>query len=120
MEPKKYTYCKKGESLGILFDPTKFYLEAFLPDKKVLDLKTGDSARIAFKGLRGIYEARVAQINERVTEEIEKVFKTKHVLRVLILLDRFPEGLKPGMRGTAKIVPKTSSYNRLVRKENNR
>ncbi len=117
IESKKNTYFKKGESLGILFDPAKFYLEAFLPDTKVLALKAGDSARVAFKGLRGIYDGRVVQMNERVTEEIEKVFKTKHVLRVLFLLDQAPEDLKPGMRGTAKIVPKASSYNRLVGKE---
>ena len=117
IEPKQNTYFKKGESLGILFDPAKFYLEAFLPETKVLDLKAGDSARVAFKGLRGIYDGRVVQMDERVTEEIEKVFKTKHVLRVLFLLDQAPEDLKPGMRGTAKIVPKASSYNRLVGKE---
>lgn len=105
MDARKDTYFKKGEMLGILFDPTQFYLEAFLPETKVLNLKTGDTANVFFKGLTGVYDGRVVQMNQRVTEEIEKVFKTKHVIRVLIQLDHFPEGLKPGMRGTARIVP---------------
>jgi len=103
IESKKDTYFKKGESLGLVFDPTEFCLEAYLSETKVLDLKVEDSARVTFKGLPGVYNGRVTQMNQRVTEEIEKVFKTKHVLRVLIQLDHFPEGLKPGMRGKARI-----------------
>jgi multidrug resistance efflux pump len=105
LDPKKDTYFKKGKTIGLLFDPTQFYLEAYLPETKVLDLKVGDFASVTFKGLRGIYGGPVVQMDQRVTEETEKVFKTKHVIRALIQLEHSPAGLKPGMRGIARIVP---------------
>jgi len=105
LQAKKETYFKKGESLGVLFQPTQFYLEAFIPEIKTMNVKVGDTAKVSFKAFRGIFNGKVIQIDQLTREEIEKVFKIKYVVRVRILLENFPEGLRPGMRGIARIFP---------------
>ena len=102
---RKETYFKEGESLGVFFNPTEFYLEAFLPETKAKRVRLGDTTQVQFMAFGGSFKGKIIQIDEKATEEIEKVFKTKHVIRIRILLEKFPEGLRPGMRGSATILP---------------
>lgn len=105
LRPRKGTHFKEGESLGILFSQKAFYLEAFLPETKARRVKLGDSAQVRFKAFGGSHKGKIIQVDEKATEEIEKVFKIKHVIRIRILLESFPEGLRPGMRGRATVLP---------------
>lgn len=99
------TYLKKGEVLGLLFSPDKFYFDALLKETDTEKIKEGDLAEVSFKAFGGVCKGKVAQIDEQATEEIEKVFKIKHVVRIRILLEDLPSGLRPGMQGKAKIFP---------------
>lgn len=97
------TYFNKGKALGVLFQTEKFYLEASLPERQAARVKVGDSAQVTFAAFKGSFTGTVSQIDEKAIDEVEKVFKLKHVIRARISLDSTPEGLKPGMRGNARI-----------------
>jgi len=102
---KEGTYFKEAEGLGFVFSPDHFYLEVFLKEKEAKFVKTGDDAEILFKAFPGIFKGKVTEVEEEVTEKIEKVFKTKYVFKIKVLLYDFPEGIRPGMRGEVKIFP---------------
>lgn len=105
LRQRKETRFEKGETLGLVFNPKAFYLEAILPEKRAKEVKAGQKAQVRFKAFPGVYPGKVIQVDQKAGEEIEKVFKIKHVIRARILLERFPEGLRPGMRGEAKLFP---------------
>lgn len=98
---RKNTYFKKGETLGILFNPKKFYLEAELSEDRMKHVRTGSTAKVSFKAIPRIFQGKVTQVDACVREAVEKVYKMKYVSRVLIELENPPTDLIPGMRGNA-------------------
>ncbi|MBI4971759.1 MAG: efflux RND transporter periplasmic adaptor subunit [Candidatus Omnitrophica bacterium] len=101
---KKGNYFNKGEFLGLLFDPSEFYVEALFDEKDVSKVKIGDHARVSFNAFAGVYNGFVSEIDEKAKTIVEKVYKERNIVRLKIKLDNFPDGLKPFMKGRVRII----------------
>ncbi len=98
---------KEGEPMIELCDPASFYLEFSVREQEAERLKIGDEARIRFHAIPWrSYRGRVERIGRKTVEEVEKVFKVKHVVLCEIKLDEIPENARYGMRALIKIDPK--------------
>lgn len=111
MDPTLSTgnYMKPGDVLFQIADPTSFYLELPVPERAVERLSIGDRARIRFHAFPSIpFTGMLARVGARTQEEVEKVFKVRHVILCEITLDRMPPSSKYGMHATVRIMPKVS------------
>ncbi len=109
LNEREGTYFQKGESFGILFSPEKFFLEAEFLEKDSVRIKVGDRSEISFRAYPGTYQGEVIEIEEKAKEVVEKVYKVKNIVKVKILLNSFPDGLKPGMQADVKILGRSNS-----------
>ena len=114
LKPKLGAFLRRGDLLGILFDPKEFYLEVSLPEGSIQKIHENDQARVSFNAFPGIYEGKVEQISAQVNEETERVYKTVNVAKLMITLKNFPEGLRPGMKGFIRFSSSFSFSNRKV------
>ncbi len=97
---------KEGEPVIELCDPASFYLEFSVREQEAEKLKVGDRVRIRFHAIPGrSYRGRINRIDRKTVEEVEKVFKVKHVVLCEIQLDEIPENARYGMRASVKIDP---------------
>lgn len=106
LQNKEGNFFKKGETLGIFFSPDKFYLEADVLERDAARIKIRDRAEITLNAFNGVYPGEIVDIEEKAYQKIEKVYNVKNVVRVKISLNQFPAGLRPGMKGEARILKK--------------
>lgn len=104
LSEREGTYFQRGETFGIFFSPEKFFLESEFLEKDSVRIKVGDRSEISFKAFPGAYYGEVIEVEEKAKEVVEKVYKIKNVIKVKILLNDFPQGLKPGMQADVKIL----------------
>lgn len=104
IKPKRGNYFKKGDLLGLVFDPEDFYFEALFDERSATKVSIGDKAQINFNSFPGIYDGEVAEIDEKAENIIEKVYKERNVIRMKIRLNHFPSGLRPYMKGKVRIM----------------
>lgn len=103
-EDKLFNFLKEGEITYEIADPASFYLELAVPEKDVRKLKAGDPALIHFHAFPAkVYSGKIIRISARTEEEIEKVFKIKHVVLCEIKLEEMPPEPRYGMRAGVQI-----------------
>lgn len=95
---------KEGEFVLEIADPETYFLEFLVPEKDVERIRVGDKVKARFRAFPWKnYSGEVVRIAPRTTEEIEKVFKVKHVIPSEIKLHETPPNLKYGMRALIRI-----------------
>ena len=100
----KDTFLKKGEVLGQIFDTSKFYFSAYFDEKDISKIRIGDLCEVEFDAFPGVYKGTVSDMDGKAHEITEKVYKVRNVVQVKITLESFPDGLKPRMKGKARII----------------
>jgi len=98
---------KEGEFVLEIADPGTYFLEFLILEKDVERISLGNKVTSRFRAFPWKnYSGEVTRIAPRTTEEIEKVFKIKHVIPCEIRLHETPRDLKYGMRAHIKIQSK--------------
>lgn len=96
-------YFHAGEELFQIGDPKRMLVELFVSERLVSQLKKGDPVKIRFPALPSkSFTGRIYRIAPEAQEKIEKVFKVRTVVAVLIRLDEVPGDLTIGMRAEGK------------------
>ncbi|GEM_PF-1057416 len=96
-------YFHAGEELFQIGDPERMLVELFVGERLVSQLKKGDPVKIRFPALPSrSFTGRIYRIAPEAQEKIEKVFKIRTVVAVLIRLDEIPGDLTIGMRAEGK------------------
>lgn len=107
---KTGNYFKEGDAVFDFVDPSTFYLELNVLEREIEKLRLGDSATIVFRTLpHKNYIGEIVKIGPKTEKEIEKVFKVKHVVPVLIKLSEFPTDARYGMRAWVQMRPEGKS-----------
>ena len=97
---------KEGEFVLEFADPDTYFLEMLILEKMIRKVSLGDSVKAKFNALRGrTFMGEVIRISPRARDEVEKVFKVKHVVACAIRLREMPPDIKYGMRADAEITP---------------
>lgn len=95
---------KEGEFVLEIADPKTYFLEFLIPEKDIEKIKVGDKVRARFRAFPWkTYAGEISRIAPRTTEEIERVFKVRHVIPCEIKLHEIPAGVRYGMRAHIKI-----------------
>lgn len=98
---------KEGEFVLEMADPGTFFLEILVPEKDIEKIAEGDKVKARFLAFPWkTYPGEIARIAPRATQEIEKVFKIRHVIPCEIRLLETPGALKYGMRARVSIQTK--------------
>ncbi|HOW59109.1 MAG TPA: HlyD family efflux transporter periplasmic adaptor subunit [Candidatus Omnitrophota bacterium] len=98
---------KEGEFVLEIADPGTYFLEFLVLETDIEGISVGNKATARFRAFPWkTYSGEVTRIASRTTEEIEKVFKVKHVIPCEIRLHETPRDLKYGMRAHIKIQSK--------------
>ncbi|HRK61732.1 MAG TPA: efflux RND transporter periplasmic adaptor subunit [Candidatus Omnitrophota bacterium] len=100
---KIYTHFDVGAEAFEIGDPSSFYVEMPVRESQIGSVHIGDSAAIQFDAvpLRK-YSGIIVGIGVKTDQEVEKVFKVKHVVVCEIKLNEDVSGLRFGMQ--AKVV----------------
>lgn len=99
---------QKGEFVLEIADPDTYFIEILIPEELVEKIRVGSRVKAKFHSFSGkTYKGRVVRLAPRTTQEVEKVFKIRHVVPCEIKLDEFPENLRYGMHASIKIHSKT-------------
>ena len=99
---------QKGEFVLEMADPDTYFIEIMIPEEDVEKIGIGSKVKAKFYSFPGkTYQGRVVRLSPRTTQEVEKVFKIRHVVPCEIKLDDFPENLRYGMHARVKIHSKT-------------
>jgi len=97
---------KEGEFVLEFADPDTYFLEMLILEKMIPKVSLGDPAKAKFNAFRGkTFSGEVIRIAPRARDEVEKVFKIKHVVACAIRLKEMPPDIKYGMRAEAEIAP---------------
>ncbi len=103
-------YLKSGDILFELADPASFYLEFPVLEKTVEKLNTGEQALIRFQAYPAkSFTGTVTSIGTRTQNEVEKVFKVRHIVLCEITLDQMPPTPRFGMHATVRLKPNISA-----------
>lgn len=98
---------KEGEFVLEIADPKTYFLEFLIPEKDIEKIKVGNKVKARFRAFPWkTYSGEITRIAPRTTEEVEKVFKVKHVIPCEIKLHETPANLKYGMRAQIQIQSK--------------
>jgi len=98
---------QKGEFVLEIADPDTYLLEILIREEDVEKIGVGSKVKAKFYSFSSqTYKGRVVRVAPRTTQEVEKVFKVKHVVPCEIKLDEFPENLRYGMHARVKIYSK--------------
>lgn len=99
---------QKGEFVLEIADPDTYFIEILIPEESVEKIRVGSKVKAKFHSFSGkTYKGHVVKLSPRTTQEVEKVFKIRHVVPCEIKLDEFPENLRYGMHASIKIHSKT-------------
>ncbi|MFA5160289.1 MAG: HlyD family efflux transporter periplasmic adaptor subunit [Candidatus Omnitrophota bacterium] len=97
---------KEGEFVLEFADPDTYFLEMLILEKMIRKVSIGDPVQSKFNAFRGkTFTGEVIRIAPRARDEVEKVFKIKHVVACAIRLKEMPSDIKYGMRADAEIAP---------------
>jgi HlyD family secretion protein len=95
---------QEGEFVLEFANPETYFLEVLIPEKEIYRLSPGDTAKAKFNAFpKETYEGEVVRISPRTTDQIEKVFKVKHMVACEIRLNALPSDVKYGMRASVQI-----------------
>ena len=102
---------KEGEFVLEFADPDTYFLEMLILEKMIPKVSLGDQVKAKFNAFGGkIFEGEVIRISPRARDEVEKVFKIKHVVACAIRLREMPPDIKYGMRADAEITPEKAGW----------
>lgn len=102
---------KEGEFVLEFADPDTYFLEMLILEKMIPKVSVGDQVKAKFNAFRGkSFEGEVIRISPRARDEVEKVFKIKHVVACAIRLREMPSGIKYGMRADAEITSSKTGW----------
>lgn len=95
---------REGEFIIEFADPESFYLEMLIPEKRIREVGLGNIAIARFQAIPGrTFEGSIVRVAPRATDEVEKVFKIKHVVACEIRLKNQPPDVKYGMRALVEL-----------------
>jgi len=95
---------REGEFVLEFADPDSYFLEALVLEKDIHKVAAGNSVEAKFQAFPGKkFKGEVMRIAPRTMDEIEKVFKVRHVVSCEIRLERLPQDVKYGMRAQVRI-----------------
>ena len=104
---------KEGEFVLEFADPDTYFLEMLILEKMIRKVSLGDSVKVQFNAFRGrTFAGEVIRISPRARDEVEKVFRVKHVVACAIRLREIPPDIKYGMRADAEITPAKGGWTR--------
>ena len=104
---------REGEFVLEFADPGTYFLEMLILEKMIRKVSLGDSVKVQFNAFRGrTFTGEVIRISPRARDEIEKVFKVKHVVACAVRLNEIPPDIKYGMRADAEITPAKGGWTR--------
>jgi multidrug resistance efflux pump len=94
---------KEGDFILEFANPTTYFLEFLVLEKDIHKISIGDKAQARFHAFPWkTVSGHVTRIAPRTTQEVERVFKVRHVVPIEVKLDAPIGDLRYGMR--AKIV----------------
>ena len=97
---------KEGEFVLEFADPDTYFLEMLILENMIPKVSLGDPVKAKFNAFHGkTFSGEVIRIAPRARDEVEKVFKIKHVVACAIRLKEMPSDIKYGMRAEAEIAP---------------
>ncbi len=103
---QKGSLLKEGEFVLEFADPDTYFLEMLILEKMIRKVSLGDPVKARFAAVEGkVFTGEVIRIAPRARDEVEKVFKVKHVVACAIRLKGMPPDIKYGMRAEAEILP---------------
>lgn len=92
-------YFKLGDDVFEIGDPASFYLEMPVRENQIEKIHVGDPASIRFDAMPSKkYSGVIMSIGVKTNQEVEKVFKVKHVVVCEIKLNEEAAGLRYGMQ----------------------
>ena len=102
-------YVRPGDVLFHLADPASFYLELAIPERIVERLRIGNQVSIRFQAFPSIpFTGTLARVGTMTRNEVEKVFKVRHVILCEIALNGMPPHPRFGMHALVRIRTKSS------------
>jgi multidrug resistance efflux pump len=100
-------FLKAGDFVLELVDPSSFYLQMSIGEKDIERLGVGNQIDARFHAFPNkTYSGKISRLAPKTEDEVEKVFKIRHVIPVKISLDEFPASAKYEMRAGVIIKPK--------------
>ncbi|MDP2643560.1 MAG: efflux RND transporter periplasmic adaptor subunit [Desulfobacterales bacterium] len=97
-------FLRGGDFILELVDPSSFYLELPVNEKEVDRLSIGNRVGARFHAFpTKTISGKISRLGPKTEEEVEKVFKIRHVIPVEIHLDEIPTAAKYGMRAWVRI-----------------
>ncbi len=109
---KVFNYFKRGDDVLEFGDPATLFIEMPVRENQIEKVHVGGHAVIRFDALPSKkYTGQVISIGVKTDQEVEKVFKVKHVVICEIKLNEDTAGLRYGMQ--ARIVIQNGGRNVL-------
>lgn len=98
------SFVGKGDFVLEMVAPETYFLEVLVPEKEITRVAAGNKVKARFHAFpQKIYTGEVTRIGPRTVQEVEKVFKVRHMISCEIKLETVHEDLKYGMRASVKI-----------------
>ncbi len=95
---------REGEFVLEFADPESYFLEVLVLEKEIHKVALGNSVEAKFQAFPWkTFKGEVVRIAPRTMDEVEKVFKVRHVVPCEIRLTELPPDVKYGMRAQVKI-----------------
>ncbi len=95
---------QKGEFVLEIADPDTYFVEVLIPEEEVQKIKVGSKVKARFHAFSSkTYKGRVVRLAPRTSQEVEKVFKIRHVVSCEVKLDGIPGNFRYGMHASIKI-----------------
>ena len=108
---QKGSLLKEGEFVLEFADPDTYFLEMLILEKMIRKVSPGDPVKARFAAVQGKdFTGEVIRIAPRARDEVEKVFKVKHVVACEIRLKGMPTDIKYGMRADVEIFPSNDGW----------
>lgn len=99
---------KEGEFVLELADPRSYFLEILISEKDIEKIQIGSLAELRFHAIPNKkFSGKIVWISPRTIDEIDRVFKIRHVVACKIELNQLSSDMKYGMR--ASVVIKTKN-----------
>ncbi|MFH0985069.1 MAG: HlyD family efflux transporter periplasmic adaptor subunit [Candidatus Omnitrophota bacterium] len=106
-------FFREGDLVFEMADPGSYFLELLVPEKDVKEIRIGNKARVSFYAYPGQQiTGEVVRVAPRMTEQIEKVFKVRHVISCEIRLSNLPPDVRYGMLASVRI--DTNSSEKII------
>lgn len=98
------TLVQKGGFVLEIANPDTYFLEILIPENDIEKIEVGSHVQARFHAFPSeTYKGQVVRLAPRTSQEVEKVFKVRHVVSCEIKLDDLPENIRYGMHASVKI-----------------